>query len=288
MSNTQDTAPVVLVKWKTPEDELINTARMAQALKKQHSDSPIRVCIAVPGNAWASQAAKSLQMLDVPAVPYMPVRRLEPQTRAALAAIDFLAKQDDASREALMACGKTAAECNQLLEQYGNAHGFALLRATGMKSARQLQHVMTMFDGDEDAATIAQVAREQLAHPHAREDSEEVVIMDYRSLSGSFDYLFVIACVDGLVGNSTQEPDERALKAFRGAAQHAKRSSFISYFTRIDKTTADRARINYARCKTENGALLAMTKPTPFLAMDTHARPSTTSGQALLRTYGLN
>lgn len=288
MQSTQDMPQSVLVKWKTPEDELVNVARIAQKFKRRRSDSPIRICIGVPNAAWASQVMRSLQMLEIPAVPYMPVKRLEPQTRAALAAIDFLAKQDDASRDALLACGKSTAECDQLLEQYGKARGFALLRATGMKDAKQLKHVMTLIDGDEDAAAIGKLTREQLARPRAREDSEEVIIMDYRAINGSFDHLILVACVDGMVGDSAQPLNQQALEAYQNAAQHAERDCIVSYFTRIDKAVADQARINYTRTKTENGVQLAMTKPTPFLVQEAASRPSTMSGQALLRNYGLN
>lgn len=288
MQSTQDTPKAVLVKWKTPEDELVNIARIIGKFKRRRTDKPIRICIGVPNNAWASQAARSLQMIDIAAVPYMPVRRLEPQTKAALAAMDFLAKQDDESRTALIAYGKTAEECDKLLEQYGNAHGFALLRATGMKDAKQLHHMMTLLDGDENAATISQMAREQLEHPHAREDSEEVIIMDYRAINGTFDHLILVGCVDGMMGDSAKPADDQALAAFQDAHKHATRDFIVSYFTRIDKAVADQARINYSRTKTENGALLAMSKPTPFLASKASMRPSTMSGQALLRSYGIN
>lgn len=287
MTGKQETTPVVLVKWKTPEDELVNIARIAEALGKRDRETRTKVCIAVPNNAWTSQMARSCRMLDIPAVPYMPVRRLQADAQAAIAAIDFLARPDAASRAKLVACGKSNEECEQLLASYGNAHGFSLLRATGMRDAKQLAHAVAMFTGDEDATTISTMAHEQLEHPHALEDSDEIAIMDYRALHGSFDYLLCVSCVDGLVG-STGTEDATALDAFEALPSHAKRGLFISYFTRIDKTTADQARIRYARCKTENGRQLAMSRPTPFLALDTSHRPSTTSGQALLRTYGLN
>ncbi len=157
-----------------------------------------------------------------------------------------------------------------------------------MKDAPQLQHVMSLVDGDEDAASLRALVREQLTRPRAREDSDEVVVMDYRAINGSFDHLILIACVDGMVGNSAQALNEQALQAFQDAPAHATRDCIVSYFTRIDKSMADQARINYTRAKTENGTLLAMSKPTPFLTAETSKRPSTMSGQALLRTYGLN
>ena len=269
-----------LVKWKTPEDELLNVARIAHKLALNHGYRPKRVCVVAPNNAWISQFARACESLEIPAVICLPVRKLTDDAKRALAMIDYLANNTQENREKLLACGVTAEQCEQMFEKCTGAKGFTLMKLAGVADVKQFAHIMKLVVGDEDAGQLSEIIHEQLVRPCVREKSDEITITSAKDIHGEFDYVFYIGCVEGLAGV------ECVANAF--GSSHAVNGFYISYFTRIDKQIADAAHIYYARCKDENGQQVAMCKPAKFIEREQAHRPSTTSGQALLSVHGLS
>ena len=305
-----------LVKWKTPEDELLNVARIAHKLALNHGYRPKRVCVAAPNNAWISQFAKACDSLEIPSVICLPVRKLTDEAKRALATVDFVANNTEENRDKLKVCGMSAEECEQMFEKCSGAKGFTLLKLSGVAGVKQFAHIMKLVVGDEDAGQLSEIIHEQLVHPCAREKSDEITITSAKDIHGEFDYVFYIGCVEGLAGveyvanvlqgsriveGSESLQDSRYANATGGlnnlsascaignpGNSHATSGFYISYFTRIDKQIADAAHIYYARCKDENGQQVAMCKPAKFIESEQANRPSTTSGQALLSIHGLS
>ena len=117
-------------------------------------------------------------------------------------------------------------------------------------------------------------------------------IMDFRTAWDSFDILFVVGCVEGLIPTAQALEDARALEAQRDAFLRLARGHAgdvaLSTFTRIEASLADQIRLPYRRTKVVDGVPFARATPTRFIAELGAARPSTVGGQQFLRDAGLN
>ncbi len=296
-----------LVKWKTPEDELLNVARVAQKLAHNRGYKPKRVCVAAPNDAWILQFLRACKSLEIPAVICLPCRKLKPDAALALAKIDYLACASDEAqggatgdsadnteaevctkeeaRKKLNELGVTDEQCNELTKTCAGARGFTLMKLLGMTSVKQFAHILKIVDGDEDIHRLKTIVHEQLVHPCVRQNSEEITITSIKDVHGQFDFIFYIGCVEGLDG--VEHGEHLVRPNAQSEAESAVPEIFLSYFTRVDKRIADQAHIFYARCKDEAGLEVAMCKPASFIESARGLRPSTTSGQGLLNIYGL-
>lgn len=303
----QTSARVSVVKWQQPAEELVSTARIVQALieRKRCGASDIR--LTVPSASWAVQLEHACSQVNVPTACMMPQTRLSHRAQQSLALLRVLAQPDDTARyDAACSLGLREAQLASCLDDYGSAHALTLTRVLGMREQAEFAHALRQMRGDEDAAHLLALVEEQMREPSLPPGSSDVPIVHLMRNTAlaqhPADYVFVLACVDGLLPayaprkqqesasceDTGQEETHEAYEAFSNAISCARKQVLISYFDRIREDRAKAARISFARTRLENGTRVAMTRPTPFLSAWGAQRPSTESGQALLRSYGLN
>lgn len=119
----------------------------------------------------------------------------------------------------------------------------------------------------------------------------QATIMDFRTAWLSFEVLFVVGCVEGLIPTAAalDDPEEahRQEEAFLALAQ-APCTVVLSTFAALEQAVADRIRVPYRRTAVNNGQPWARVSPTAFIDALGAARPNSLSGQQLLRNAGLN
>lgn len=243
----------LIVKWKTPTDEAIGIAQVAGALVERRIAEPGRIAIMVPNRLWAANL-----------------------------------------QAACKSCGARATLCvphPELARSLGDPpetdlKGFSLVRHLQWGTDPRLAHALLHVQGFESASEVFAIVKEQLERPTVPAFTEHIpiVLQDYPSVDA--DYLFAVACVRGLVPHG--EGTDESKRAFAGMVSERRERTFISYFTKAPLELAEAAGIYSARRKTEDGKPVAMTQPSPYLEAAGIWRPTTTGGQALLRTYGLN
>lgn len=292
-------AKTVLAKWKTPAEELIGLAKLAGAFVDRELAEPRRICLVAPNRTWGTQLARACSKVGTRATLCMPATRMSEQARHVLATIDIIASPED--KRALTAWrenGGTAEEARELAATYEHADAFTLMHMTGIRNHPEFEHGLTQIIGDETPGEFARIIHEQLIRPTIADDCEEIPIVHWLRARGDFEYVLFASCVNGLVpgpqalaATPTEARDEElqhSERAFERVIGLARSRAIVSYFTRIEKDTAERARIPFARAKHEGPKLYAMVQPTPFLSSWGLDRPSTIGGQSLMRTYGLN
>ena len=352
-TNEKANAEIILVKYKTAEKELINAAKLGRFLAFNHGSRTKRVSLALPNKTWLSQCVRACKIVKADAVVCLPVPKLRKEAQRALAMLDYLACNNNETLHKLMEFEFSEQDCQELFNKYKDGKGFSLMNGIGALELKEFGHALSLLDGDEDALSLSTFIHKQLKCPTVRPHSIELSITTLNKISGEFDYVFCLACVDGLLKGSTStksndslstsidanqsanpstnaklgngfstgidanqntnpstssnidanaNAEETAAKEnetqqelamqqeqiINEASTHATNTCFVSYFTRIEKRLADAAHIPYARCKKEHDKEMAMTCPATFLANQRSNRPSTMSGQALLRSYGLN
>lgn len=289
----------IYVKWKNPSDEIVSTARIVDALIKYKRSEAEGICVAAPNRNWAVQAKRGFEAKGVHAAICIARTRLGKDERSALAALEAVAQgsADGAAGKVWGACGRDPRELERIVADHGDERGASLIHAVGLSSLPGFEEALLHVNGDEDAAELLSVVKEQLAHPTPPRHLNMVPIMDYRAVKGDFKWLFLIGCVNGLVPGSAafgddEEKRTRAIETGRTAflacldapSEHAVASSF-SY---IDEDIAKAARIPYARVRHSHGQSLATCAPSMYLSEAGAARPSTVGGQAFLRRFHLN
>lgn len=289
------------VRWRDPADELVGLARVAHALVDRGECLPCDIAFAVPNRNWAQQMKRVLDAAKLASTVCIAPLRIAPASHEALAALDVLA--DPASAAALEvyeSFGRTRDEAGALLAKCGEMRGYTLIRLLGIDRMSDFAHALYHVHGDENAASLAAVLRERIAHPAIPPHVEVAPILDYRDLAatGSFPWVFAVGCVNGLVPRPAafDDPSAEKCEAAMGAARQgfasavgaATHTAVVSYFERIDAAVAEAAHIRHARCKVEHGRKLAMCVPTCFLAEAAALRPTTVGGQAFLRDFDLN
>ena len=287
------------VKWKTPAEEIVGAARVAGVLLERKLTHFEHLCVAVPNRNWALQAKRGLATMDLPCTVCLPVPRLSAQERAALAALDALARPGtDAGRADWQKAGRTPDELDALMARCEGARGRTLIRDLGLGSMPDFEHGLLHVRGTEDADGLRRILREQLVRPTMPHPITKIPIMDYRAVTGRFDYLFLIGCVDGLIPGPAafEAPDEAtrektlaaSREAFLKCTTYARKRNIVSYFTSIDERIAAAAHIRYKRVRHSGGTTLAMCSSTMFLKESGAQRPTTIGGQTFLREFSMN
>lgn len=294
-----DDAHTICVKWATPAEELAGIVALVCSLVKHRTVRPDRICLAVANRNWAAQAKRACTNAGLQATVCIAPARLTAAEHRALAELDVLAHFEDTGTEDAKKHGALPPEdACRLIGVSGGSRGFTLMHALGMDSLPAFEHALLHIRGDESARTLQNILKAQLASPTLPEQTPAVPIMHYRSLTGCFDWVFLIGCVAGLIPSpaafeAKSEQDRKnaidtSRQAFFAAVNTATERTVISCFTRIDAEVARQAHLRITRCKTERGTTVAMTAPTPFLQETGSNRPATMGGQTLLRTYNLN
>ena len=287
------------VKWKTPSEEIVGAARVASVLldrKLTHFD---RICVAVPNRNWALQAKRGLATMELPCTVCLPIPRISAAEQAALAALDALARPGtDAGRAQWQAAGRAPAELDELAARCCGARGRTLIHDLGIDSMPAFEHGLLHVRGNEAPGELGRLLRTQLSRPTMPRHITKIPVMDYHAVTGRFDYLFLIGCVDGLVPRpaafeaADEDARRRALEADRAAflkcTAYAKKRNIVSYFTSIDERIAQAAHIRYKRVRHDGDATLAICSSTMFLKESGAQRPTTIGGQTFLREFSMN
>ena len=254
----QVTAERLVVKWADPTEEALGTAMLAGALVDRRIAHPGQMALVAPNRIWALNLQRACESRKVAASLCIPQPgAIGEDDRAALA----------------------AGEADRL-------RGASLVRRLGWDARPELAHALLHLQGDEGPERLLAIVEEQCARPTLPAHPQHIPIRLLESEVPETDYLFVVGCVDGLV--PAGEPDAPRRAAFAAAIAAGRRRSTASYFSKAPLQLAEQARLRFSRIKVENGASMAMVKPSPYLAEAGIWRPSTTGGQALLRKYGLN
>ncbi len=273
----QGRARIVSVKWANPTEELTGIAKVCHALLASNEFQPRELCVIVPNQNWGRQIMRALYAADVPFTSCLPCVKPSKQTLDVLSELDRIAAEE-----------KTEGIAQR---------GLSLAAYVGARDCAELAHGLMHVTGTEDAACMAALLREQLAHPTMPAFSGCVAVMQHKRAQGTYKKVFILGCVNGLVpGRKAFEADEDAREAARVADREAFIAElasatdevFVSFFTKADAAFAEAAHIRFARKITEGGQVMAMIAPSDFLQEAGSAQPSTIGGQALLRSYGLN
>lgn len=243
----------LVVKWPTPTEEALGTARVAGALVDRRIAEPAQIAIVAPNRLWAANLKGACESCGVKASLCIP----QPALAAKLPPVPET-----------------------------DLKGLSLVRHLGWAKMPRMEHTILHVQGGEGAEELFALVREQLLRPTVPAFAEHIpiVLPDFPALSA--DYVFMVGCVRGLVPATGETETARA--AFARIVAAGSKRTIASYFVKAPIELAEAASLAYQRQKTENGKRLAMLQPSPFLEEAGIWRPTTTGGQALLRTYGLN
>ena len=286
------------VKWGTPVEEIDGVVALAHAMVERRQASPQHICLAVPNRNWALQVQHACQQAELRESVCIPPAHLSAGAQTVLAKLRAIASPHDrCAHELLAQQGYDEEAADTLVRTCRDARGRTLIHALRLNEHPELQTALLHLCGDETPERMLDVINEQLSHPTPAASTASVAIMHYQHISGTFDHIILIGCVNGLVpGPRAFGDDERicaqareeARSALTAAITAARVRTVISTFSKIDATLARAAHVRFTRCKTEHGRLLALAQPTLFLEEQGSARPVTYGGQAFLREYGLN
>ena len=249
----------LFVKWATPADEAVGTAKLAGALVDRRVAKPARIAIAAPNRTWAVNLLRACASVGVRASLCIP---------------------------------RTCELEDELPDEAEGLRGFSLAHRLGWDKRPELAHALLHVEGDEDFAALRALVRGQLAEPTVPDHTPAVPVMLMDDLRSQPDYLFIAGCVNGLVPTAAALEDDglldRERAAFTEALSAGRVRTTLSCFVKAPAELAEHEGLSCTRFKMEDGRRLAMTQPTLFLTEAGAVRPTTTGGQALLRTYGLN
>lgn len=177
---------------------------------------------------------------------------------------------------------------------FGQRRGFALLQAAGADALPEFADIASALDGDEDAAALFALMREREVNPTFPDDLHTLHITSYAMLTGcTYRHLIACGCVDGLMPArdafevvSTEHDRQNILtrdrSSFASGVAKAVESLTLSTFSKADLETAERMKMQVVRVRSEEGARMAMLRPTCFIAEAGANAPTTLGGQALL------
>lgn len=269
-ASTQTVPDRIFVKWSTPAEEALSTVRLAYALVERRIAAPGTVTIAVPNRAWAQNVMRAAHNLGHQLVSCIP-QSISPAGEQALAQLEAL------SHEGLQ--------------------GRSLVHRAGLEDIPEFATGLLHMEGSESAEELAQLLRNQANTPSVPQNCAYVALALARNVPPTTNYLFAIACVNGLVPRAAALEAESATgeqtlaedrKQFRALLNTNTQRTFVSYFVKAPARLAENAGLHVVRYKMENEERYAMVAPSIFITETRSQRPSTTGGQALLRMYGLN
>lgn len=286
----------IFVKWQTPEEELLGVARLLEAFEHRRINEAHELAIAVPNMTWALQAQRACDAAGIKTSIQAGRVHLSKAAAGRLALIELLANPADESlRAQFLASGYTESDLDETIAQYQNAKASTLVRVAELRKCPELRHALLHVCGDESAAETYRIIAEQLDNPTPAEGVEAAAIIPFTHVKGSYEQMWMIGCVEGLLPAAGAEntDDEAAMSeaeyaAFAHLADHVNKRLYYSGFATAEVSFARSAQLHFVRTKQQAGQQIAICRPTPFFSKFGHERPSTLGGQALLRKYQLN
>ena len=178
--------------------------------------------------------------------------------------------------------------------------GFNLLAAVGANDLPEFAFLEELLIGKESAQEVFALVEKNLFEPVLSNSPRTLNIMSYDNMAGlSFENALAVALVDGYLPRRNafevvstdeervafMESERRLLYRALGKIQN---KLMLSYFTKCDLELAERTKMQVSRIRSEEGARIALSRPSCFFTDMENACPSTLSGQAFLSEQGLN
>ena len=180
--------------------------------------------------------------------------------------------------------------CLAFINAKSGLEGFSLVSAIGADNLPEFEEAVGRLEPGDGAMELLSYELDAFAHPSLAGSPDAVRVATYDTLVGcsdEFDLVWLIACVDGLVGDSAEKDPSAVTRhlsrlLFANAVARANQELVVSYFSHATIDVARKAGMRSVRTRPINGAPHAMLRPSPFLLEAGSALPGTTSGQALL------
>lgn len=166
------------------------------------------------------------------------------------------------------------------MERYRPTRGLSLVRGLGLDRLAPFAHALRHRTGDEDAAALLALLTREATAPTMQGLHGVVPVMDYTTLQSTYDWLFFVGCVEGLMPESAYAATTAPL------GKHTLRVAstvVISHFAKVDETTAQACGLAYGRTKQENGTMFALTRQAAAIKSAMGTLPPTEGGQAFLQ-----
>lgn len=298
-------AHITCLKWDYAESELRGIAEAIQALSAKtarsssssKSELNLKIGIIAPNYTWATQMQQACKCADSDATVCMAVPEQARVAQQIFATLTLLADPTDKqATDTLLRLGVTSEAQKVLVERYGSARGLTLVHGLGLDALAPFAHALRHCTGDENAVTLLELLRRESATPTMHGLHGVIPIMDYASLQGTYEWLFLIGCVEGLLPESVfatpvKAATETATESqclgtaetdpFGDALQRAN-NVVISHFTKIDEAIAQTFGITHVRTKQEGDRRIVLARGCSHIKAVLPALPTTEGGQAFL------
>jgi hypothetical protein len=188
----------------------------------------------------------------------------------------------------------------EIIEKNEKRRGFALLSAVDAQDLQEYEFLNDILLGKETVQELFAIVEQNLFAPILSENPHVLNIMSYEHMAGlSFENAIAVALVDGYMPRRNafevvstdedraafMESERRSMYCALGKIQD---NLYLSYFTKCDLELAERTKMQVSRIRSEDGARIALSRPSCFFTDMEAACPSTLSGQAFLSERGLN
>lgn len=305
-------AHITCLKWDYAESELRGIAEAIQALSARTADSSrplnaskselnLKIGIIAPNYTWATQMQQACKRVDSDATVCVAVPEQARVAQQVFATLTLLVNPADTqASETLLRLGVTSEAQKKLVERYGSAHGLTLVHGLGLDALAPFAHALRHRTGDEDAATLLELLRRESTAPTMHDLHGVIPIMNWASLQKTYDWLFLIGCVEGLLPETVfatsakaatkaatetatepQRLDTAETAPFADALQRAN-NVVISHFTKIDEAAAEAFGISHVRTKQEGARRIAFARGCSHIKAVLPALPTTEGGEAFL------
>lgn len=284
-------ARIQCLKWATPEEELQGIAEAVHLLTPSKTSEQIKIGIMAPTYTWATQMQQACKVQGIDATVCLAIPAEAPLIQRVVATLKLL--EDPTCTEAqdtLKHFGIQSEAQAALIERWGHAQGLTLVRGVGLDTLGPLEHALRHLAGDEDARRLRKLLEHQTSTPTMQGLLGVVPIMDYSTLQGTYDWLFLLGCVEGLLpeasyqvsGGSSPNPELNSQLSPLARAVTSAHTAVISHFAKIDEGVAQSCGMSYVRTKQEGGRKIAMTRRSSGITAALPSRPTTEGGQTFL------
>lgn len=302
-------AHITCLKWDYAESELRGIAEAIQALSAKTASSSssskselnLKIGIIAPNYTWATQMQQACKHVDSDATVCVAVPEQARVAQQVFATLTLLVNPADTqASETLLRLGVTSEAQKNLVERYGSAHGLTLVHGLGLDTLAPFAHALRHRTGDENATTLLKLLRRECITPTMHDLHGVIPIMDWASLQETYDWLFLIGCVEGLLPETVfatsakaatkaatetatepQRLDTAETAPFADALQRAN-NVVISHFTKIDEATAQAFGVIHVRSKQEGDRRIALARSCSHIKAVLPALPTTEGGEAFL------
>lgn len=295
------------LKWTYAENELQGIAEAIGLLVARSSHEHTKIGVVAPNYTWATQMQQACKRAGIDATVCIAIpdqARVAQQVFAALALL--IDPADTQASETLLRLGVSKEAQDDLVKQYSHAHGLTLIHGLQLDTLAPFSHALRHRIGDEDAAALSALLHNETATPSMQRLHGVIPLMDYASLQGTYDWLFFIGCVEGLLpasafvayaegseelqtacgSRATREESPKGSDAVDASvcttALRRANNVVISHFTKISDATAQAFKIVHIRTKREGDQRIALTRCCPSVKVAMPTLPTTEGGQAFL------